>query len=109
MKLDSSRIIAIIICVFFTSFALITIVMGLDPEPIIAIICALLASFALIRKIKSYLDKKRIIEEKYNILSTLLSENIGNSEIKKIGENARDIARPPQDIIAKKSLVSPLL
>ena len=63
MKLDSSRIIAIIICVFLTSFALITIVMGLDPEPIIAIICALLASFALIRKIKSYLDKKRIIED----------------------------------------------
>ena len=41
-------------------------------------------------------------EEKYNILSTLLSENIGNSEIKKIGENARDIAKAPQDIIAKK-------
>ena len=48
-------------------------------------------------------------EEKYNILSTLLSENIGNSEIKKIGENARDIAKAQQDIIAKKSLVSPLL
>ena len=41
-------------------------------------------------------------EEKYNILSTLLSENIGNSEIKKIGENARDIAKAPQDIITKK-------
>ncbi len=37
--------------------------MGLDPEPIIAIICALVASFALIRKINSYLDKKRIIED----------------------------------------------
>ena len=45
--------------------------MGLDPEPIIAIICALLASFALIRKIKSYLDKKRIIEDKKRIIEDI--------------------------------------